>query len=204
VEIAGAREPPGEPRGNPRVQVCLACERGIQRLELLGRSCQQCWGVAATAGGERDLPAQQAGAGLLEFIQRPRHRHGEQLGRRLQAASLQTRLPGRQSPLGPLSRVRPSARPRAARTPPPRPCRRGLAPGPPTAPAPRPPPHRVPAPPPPGATPADPDPGRHRSPRPAPGAPPVAAAATLRSTPPTRTSGCRNRTRFPISSNPSA
>jgi hypothetical protein len=103
VEIAGAREPPGEPRGNPRVQVCLACERGIQRLELLGRSCQQCWGVAATAGGERDLPAQQAGAGLLEFIQRPRHRHGEQLGRRLQAASLQTRLPGRQSPLGPLS-----------------------------------------------------------------------------------------------------
>src|SRR5215472_3540316 len=81
-------------------------------------------------------------------------------------------------------RVRPSAWPRAARTPP-RPCRREPAPGPRTAPALWPPPHRVPAPPPPDATPADPGHGRDRLLRPAPGVPPAAAAPPPPSTPPT-------------------
>ena len=85
MQIAGAREPPGEHRGGPRVQVGLARERGIQRLELLGRLRQQRRSVAARTGGERDLPAQQVGAGLLEFIQRPCRRDGEQLGRRSSA-----------------------------------------------------------------------------------------------------------------------
>jgi DNA-binding CsgD family transcriptional regulator len=71
VQIVGACEPPGEQRGIPRVQVRLARERGIQRLQLLGRLHQQRRGVAARAGGERNLPAQQVGAGLLEVIQRP-------------------------------------------------------------------------------------------------------------------------------------
>jgi hypothetical protein len=50
------------------------------------RAFRQCRGVTA-AGGERDLPAQQAGADLLEFIQRPGRRRGEQPGRRIQRAS---------------------------------------------------------------------------------------------------------------------
>jgi hypothetical protein len=62
---------------------------------------QQCRGVAARARGERDLPAHQGGAGLLKFIQRPRHRHGEQLGGRIERAGLQARLRGPQGALGP-------------------------------------------------------------------------------------------------------
>jgi len=101
VQIAGAREPPGEQRGIPRVKVGLARERGIQRLQLLGRLYQQCRGIAARAGGERDLPAQQGRAGMLELIQWPLSRCGEQLGRRIQRAGLETRLRGREGPLGP-------------------------------------------------------------------------------------------------------
>jgi hypothetical protein len=69
VQTAGAGELAGETRGGPRVQVGLAGERGIQRLELLCRLHQQRRSVTAHAGGQRDLPAQQVDAGLLEFIQ---------------------------------------------------------------------------------------------------------------------------------------
>ena len=101
MQIARAREPPGEHRREPRVQVGLACERGIQRFQLLGRLHQQCRGVAAAARRERDPPAQQGGARLVEFIQRSCHRHGEQLGPRIQGAGLQARLRGREGALGP-------------------------------------------------------------------------------------------------------
>ena len=58
--LPAPRELAGEHRGGPRVQVGLACQRAIQGLELLGRLRQQRRGVATRAGGERDLPAQQA------------------------------------------------------------------------------------------------------------------------------------------------
>ena len=142
------RQAAGEHRRVERVQVGLAREPGIERLEPLGRLDQQQRGASLpAAGGERHLSAQQVDAGLLELIQRPGRRHGEQLGRRVERAGLETRLRGRQGPPRPGGPGRPSARPRAARTPPPRPGRRGPGPGPLTAPAPRPPPHRVPAPP---------------------------------------------------------
>jgi hypothetical protein len=92
---------PGEHRGIPRVQVGLACERGIQRLQLLSRLHQQCQRIGAQAGGERDLPAQQVGAGLPKFIQRPLRRKRKQFGSRIERAGLQARLPGCQRPLGP-------------------------------------------------------------------------------------------------------
>jgi hypothetical protein len=85
ISAAAVAESPGQHRGDPRVQVGLPRQRGIQRLKLLGRLGQQCRGVAAR-GGEHDLPAQQGGASLLELIQRPRRRHGEQPGRRIRRA----------------------------------------------------------------------------------------------------------------------
>ena len=55
MQVARARELAGEQRGIPGVEVCLAGERGIQRLQLLGRLQQQQGSIAATRG-ERDLP----------------------------------------------------------------------------------------------------------------------------------------------------
>ena len=103
MQIAGTREPASEIRGEPSVQIGLACERGIQWLKLSGRLGQECGSVAARGGGEYHLPAHQADAGLLELVQRPRRRHGEQLAGRIQRAGLQVRLRGRQGPLSPPS-----------------------------------------------------------------------------------------------------
>jgi hypothetical protein len=55
-------------------------------IELPDRLHQQRRSVAARIGGVRDLPAQQVDPCLLEFIQRPRPRHVEQLGRCLERA----------------------------------------------------------------------------------------------------------------------
>ena len=63
MQIASAREPPGEHRREPRVQVGLARERGIQRLQLLGRLLQQARAallrgqIAFASGGGSDAPA---------------------------------------------------------------------------------------------------------------------------------------------------
>ena len=84
------REPASERCGGPRLQVGLAGERAIQRLELPGRLQQQCRGFADRASGERDLPAEQADPGTLEVIERAGLRRGRQLQRRVERDRLRT------------------------------------------------------------------------------------------------------------------
>jgi len=53
VQVAGVREPPGDRRGEARVQKGAAGERAIERLELLGRLHQKRRGVASAATRSR-------------------------------------------------------------------------------------------------------------------------------------------------------
>jgi hypothetical protein len=56
-----------------------------------GRVEQQRRSIAAHAGGERDLPAQQVRPGTLQLIQRPGLGRGHQIQRPAERASLQDR-----------------------------------------------------------------------------------------------------------------
>ena len=60
------------------VQIGLAGQPGVERLQAPGRVEQQRRGVAAQARGVRDLPAQQVHPGAGELIQRPGLRHDQQ------------------------------------------------------------------------------------------------------------------------------
>ena len=100
MQVAGLRELASEQCGGPRVQIGLAGERAIERLELPCRLQQQRRGLAARAGGERDLPAEQADLGALEVIQRAGLRRGRQIQSRVERPSLETRVRGRQRPFG--------------------------------------------------------------------------------------------------------
>ena len=129
-QVAGAGQMPGEHRRAPRVQIGLARQVEVERLQPPGRLQQQRRSVAAQARGERDLPAQQVHPGALQLIQRPGLRRGQQV-----RGPCRTRRPaGWPAPRPACARRgapdRPSAPPRAPGTPRPRPARRGPAPGP--------------------------------------------------------------------------
>ena len=72
---------PGEQRCLVGVQVGLAGQVQVERLQPPGRLQQQRRRVAVQARGERDLPAQQVRPGALQLIQRPGLRHREQVQR---------------------------------------------------------------------------------------------------------------------------
>jgi hypothetical protein len=95
----------GECCGGQRVQVCLACQPQVERLELPGRLQQQRGCVTAAAGGERDLAAQQVRPGPPELIRRPSLRGGQQCWGRIERAGLVLGLRRGQRPLRPLRRV---------------------------------------------------------------------------------------------------
>jgi len=95
-------EPASEQGSGPRIQIGLAGELAIQRLELPCRLQQQRRGFAGRASGEqRDLPAEQAGPGTLEVIERAGLRRGHQLQSRVEPAGLEIRLRGRECAPGP-------------------------------------------------------------------------------------------------------
>ena len=70
------------------MQIGLPRQPGVERFEAFGGLEQQRWSVAAPAGGERDLPAQQVGPGSLELVKRSRLRRGQQPQRRIERAGL--------------------------------------------------------------------------------------------------------------------
>jgi len=96
---------PSEQSRLPRVQVSFAGQTGVEWLQPLSRLQQQRRGVAARAGGERDLAAQPIRLGALELIQRPRLRRGQQLQRLTEHTRPQASLRGGQRPTGPPRRI---------------------------------------------------------------------------------------------------
>ena len=94
-----------EQRGGQRLQVGLARQPHVERLELPGRLQQQRGRVAAAAGRERDLPAQQIGPGALKLVQRPGLGRGQQRQRRIERAGLILGLSSGQRPLRPPRRL---------------------------------------------------------------------------------------------------
>jgi hypothetical protein len=105
VQIAAGREAAGVQCSGPRVQIGLAGECAVERLELPCRLQEQCRGSAARASGEGDLPAEQADLGTFEVIERAGLRRGRQLQSRVERAGLQIRLRGHERALGPPGRV---------------------------------------------------------------------------------------------------
>ena len=104
-QIVGARQMPGEQRCLVGVQVGLAGQVQVERLQPLGRLQQQRRRVAVQPRGERDLPAQQVSPGALQLIQRPGLRHGEQVQRLAERAGPQAGLRRGQRAPGPARRI---------------------------------------------------------------------------------------------------
>ena len=75
-------------RGPQRVQVGLARERDVERLEPLGGLEQQRRRVAAAAHDEGDLGAEEVDAGALELVERSGLRRGQQSEGRVGRAGL--------------------------------------------------------------------------------------------------------------------
>ena len=126
ARIASAHQTVGGERSRERLEVCLAREPRIQRLEPLGRIEQQGRSVAAPRHREGDLRVQQLGAGLLELVQRSRLGDRQQPQRRVVRAGLVLALCGEERTLCPAPRIgrqldgalvkcRPAARPPRAR-----------------------------------------------------------------------------------------
>ena len=99
------RQAADEQRGGERLQVGLAGQPDVQRLELLGRAEHERGRVTAMTRGERDLRAQQVAAGTLQFIQRPGLCHGQQAERGVKCASPVLGLRCGQRPLRAARRV---------------------------------------------------------------------------------------------------
>ena len=137
-QVAGARQMPGEECRLPRVDVGLAGQVEVERLEPLGRLQQQRGSVAAQAGGERD-PARAASPPGRAWNSSSGPAFGRWPGGR---GPCRTRRPARWPARRPACarRVAPgraSARPRVPGTRRRRPGRRGPAPGRRSVPAPR-------------------------------------------------------------------
>ncbi len=71
-----------------------------QRLEAFGGLKEQQRGVANAAGGERNLPAQQVGPGVLEFGEWPSFRSYQQPQCRIERPGLGRYLRRSEGPLG--------------------------------------------------------------------------------------------------------
>ena len=147
---AASRTPPGMSRSPAhiaapeRLQVRLARQLGVERLEPSGRAEQQPGGVAAAALVQGDLPAQvapprracSASSGPASTATSSPSAASSAPASRLARAAASSRS-------RPTGRGRVSASPRAPGTRPPRPAPRAPAPGRPSARAPRRPPHRA-------------------------------------------------------------
>ncbi len=132
------RQPPGEQRRGPRVEIRVARQAHVERLELprglgaasSGASPPRFWANASSAWSRStrarpsssSAPASAVASSPMRHIERPRAQAG---------------LGGGERPIGPPRADRRSARPRAAGTPRRRPGPRAPAPGRPSARAPR-------------------------------------------------------------------
>ena len=101
AHTAGAGQTADQHRRGQRVQVGLARERDVERLQPLGRPEHQRESVATTVHGARDLGAQQVDPGVLERDERPGLRPVEQCHRLVERAGLVLRLGGGERALRP-------------------------------------------------------------------------------------------------------
>ena len=150
-DAAGAAQVAGPDRGPERLQVRLAGQAGVERLEAPGRAEQQPSSVAAASLLQRDLPAQvlHLGGPTGRRAARPRPRPAVPVPRRARRRRAWPWPPPAGAGHG--ERVRASASPRAPGTRPPRPGPRAPGRGRPSARAPRRRPRRARARPGPGA-----------------------------------------------------
>ena len=105
VQARGARKLPGEQRRAPRVEVGLARELRIERLERLGSSKEQGRSGAAAAFRVRGLGAQQVQAGALELVQRTDLGRRHHPASRIESARPQTVVGGGERAVSPSRRV---------------------------------------------------------------------------------------------------
>jgi hypothetical protein len=94
VQAARARQPPGEQRRAPRVEVGLTGELGIERVEGLGGPKEQRRRFAAAALRVPGLGAQQVQAGALKLVQRTTLCCRDQAARHVNRARPQAGLGG--------------------------------------------------------------------------------------------------------------
>ncbi len=97
---AGAGEVPGEQRRAPRIEIGVAGEAYVERLELLRRLEQQQRGVAAAALREHDLGPEQIDAGSPELVERPGLRGGQEPASNIERSRAEAGLGGRERPVG--------------------------------------------------------------------------------------------------------
>ena len=105
ARIASTHQAVGGERSRECLEVGLARERRIQRLEPLGRLEQQRGSVAAPRHREGDLRVQQLGAGLLELVQGSCLGDRQQPQRRVVRAGLVLALCGEERTLCPAPRI---------------------------------------------------------------------------------------------------
>ena len=91
----------GEQRRGPRVEVRVAREADVERLELPRGLEQQQRRLAAAVLGERDLGLEQIQAGPPELVERPGLRGREQLASHVERSRPQAGLGGRERSVGP-------------------------------------------------------------------------------------------------------
>ena len=105
ARIASSHQAVGGERSRECLEVCLAREPWIQRLEPLGRLEQQGGSVAAPRHREGDLCAQQLGARLLELVQGSCLGDRQQPQRRVARAGLVLDIRGEERSLCPAPRI---------------------------------------------------------------------------------------------------
>ena len=103
---AGSRQRPGEQRRGPRIEVRIAREAHIERLELPCSLEQQQWSLAAAVLGERHLSAEQIHAGSAELVERSGLSCRPQAERGVEGAGLQVDLGRCKHALGAAARLR--------------------------------------------------------------------------------------------------
>ena len=99
AQTAAGREAAAKRRGRKRIQVGLAGQPDVERLEPLGGREQQRGSVAAAVQRERDLSLEQVNPDPLELVERSRLRRGDQCQRRVGRAGLVLGLRGGQRAL---------------------------------------------------------------------------------------------------------
>ena len=105
ARVAAVHQPVGRQGRRERVEVGLARERRVERLEPPRRLEQQRRRVAAARRGEDDLRPQQLRPRAVELLERPGLRDREQAQRRLRRARLVLALRGHQRAPRPARRI---------------------------------------------------------------------------------------------------
>ncbi len=92
-------EPPDEHRRGDRLEVRVAGQRVVQRLQPPGRLEQHSRPIASALGGEHDLRAQPLQTASLELVERSEPGRVNERGRRREVGDVELRLRGGECPL---------------------------------------------------------------------------------------------------------